>query len=66
MELLRSNDEVRERWQTKIRYILVDEYQDTNTVQYELIGLLTGTRAITTAVGDDDQAIYAWVRPWTI
>ena len=60
VELLRSNDEVRERWQTKIRYILVDEYQDTNTVQYELIKLLTGTRAMFTAVGDDDQAIYAW------
>lgn len=38
----------------------MDEYQDTNAVQYELIKLLTGTRAMFTAVGDDDQAIYAW------
>ncbi len=60
VELLRDNEEVRERWQTKIRYILVDEYQDTNTVQYALIKLLTGARAMFTAVGDDDQAIYAW------
>ncbi len=60
VKLLRENAEVRERWQNKIRYILVDEYQDTNTVQYELLKLLTGARAMFTAVGDDDQAIYAW------
>ncbi|MDI5424990.1 UvrD-helicase domain-containing protein, partial [Salmonella enterica subsp. enterica serovar Kentucky] len=39
------NDEVRERWQNKIRYLLVDEYQDTNTSQYELVKLLVGQRA---------------------
>ena len=60
VELLESNEEVRNRWQAKLRYILVDEYQDTNAVQYQLLRLLTGVRAMFTAVGDDDQAIYAW------
>lgn len=60
VELLQNNEEVRHRWQAKLRYILVDEYQDTNTVQYLLLKLLTGVRAMFTAVGDDDQAIYAW------
>ena len=60
VELLRDNDEVLARWQAKIRYILVDEYQDTNACQYALIKLLAGERAMFTAVGDDDQAIYAW------
>jgi ATP-dependent DNA helicase Rep len=58
--LLRDNQEVRERWQSKIRYLLVDEYQDTNTSQYELIKLLVGERARLTVVGDDDQSIYSW------
>ncbi|GAK85447.1 ATP-dependent DNA helicase Rep [Vibrio ponticus] len=58
--LLRGNAEVRERWQNKIRYLLVDEYQDTNTSQYELVRLLVGERARFTVVGDDDQSIYSW------
>ncbi len=58
--LLRTNAEVRERWQDKIRYLLVDEYQDTNTSQYELVKLLVGMRARFTVVGDDDQSIYSW------
>lgn len=58
--LLRGNSEVRERWQNKIRYLLVDEYQDTNTSQYELVRLLVGERARFTVVGDDDQSIYSW------
>ncbi|EJD6614790.1 DNA helicase Rep [Providencia rettgeri] len=58
--LLYHNEEVRERWQQKIRYLLVDEYQDTNTSQYQLVKLLVGKRARFTVVGDDDQSIYSW------
>lgn len=58
--LLRDNAEVRERWQQRIRYLLVDEYQDTNTSQYQLVKLLVGARARFTVVGDDDQSIYSW------
>ncbi|MFJ1299913.1 UvrD-helicase domain-containing protein [Pseudomonadota bacterium AL_CKDN230030165-1A_HGKHYDSX7] len=58
--LLENNEEVRTRWQNRVRYLLVDEYQDTNVCQYRLVQLLTGMRAMFTAVGDDDQAIYAW------
>lgn len=47
-------------WQNKLRYLLVDEYQDTNACQYRLIRLLAGLRGALTAVGDDDQSIYAW------
>ncbi len=58
--LLKHKEEVRLRWQKKIRYLLVDEYQDTNTSQYELIKSLVGERARFTVVGDDDQSIYSW------
>ncbi|OTA17805.1 ATP-dependent DNA helicase UvrD [Xenorhabdus vietnamensis] len=58
--LLMRDGEVRERWQNKIRYLLVDEYQDTNTSQYQLVKLLVGSRARFTVVGDDDQSIYSW------
>lgn len=58
--LLQRNEEVRERWQNRIRYLLVDEYQDTNTSQYELVKQLVGRRARFTVVGDDDQSIYSW------
>ncbi len=63
VELFRSNEEVRDKWQRRLRYLLVDEYQDTNTCQYELVKLLVtglGKKPMFTAVGDDDQAIYAW------
>jgi len=58
--LLRTNEEVRQRWQNRIRYLLVDEYQDTNTSQYELVRLIVGERSRLTVVGDDDQSIYSW------
>ncbi|NYT63299.1 UvrD-helicase domain-containing protein [Alcaligenaceae bacterium] len=58
--LLEHNAEVRQRWQSRVHYLLVDEYQDTNVCQYRLVQWLTGERAMLTAVGDDDQAIYAW------
>lgn len=58
--LLKNNEAVRQKWQNKIRYLLVDEYQDTNTSQYELVRLLVGERARFTVVGDDDQSIYSW------
>ena len=58
--LLSSNATSRERWQQRFRYLLVDEYQDTNTSQYQLVKLLVGERARFTVVGDDDQSIYSW------
>ena len=58
--LLQDNAEIRDKWQNRIRYLLVDEYQDTNTAQYMLVKLLVGVMGRFTAVGDDDQSIYAW------
>jgi len=58
--LLKNYEEVRLRWQNKIRYLLVDEYQDTNASQYELVKQITGERGRLTVVGDDDQSIYSW------
>ncbi len=58
--LLKTNQPVREKWQSMLKYLLVDEYQDTNTSQYELVRLLVGQRARFTVVGDDDQSIYSW------
>ena len=60
VQLLQHNDALRERWQNRIRYLLVDEYQDTNGAQYELVKQLVGVREALTVVGDDDQSIYAW------
>ncbi|MBU6437115.1 MAG: UvrD-helicase domain-containing protein [Betaproteobacteria bacterium] len=60
LKLLRSHDDVRAKWQQQLRYLLVDEYQDTNATQYELLKLLVGAHADFTAVGDDDQSIYGW------
>jgi len=58
--LFRTKPEILEKWQRRIRYLLVDEYQDTNLSQYEMVRLLVGHRQCLTVVGDDDQSIYAW------
>lgn len=58
--LLQTNEAVRTSWQHRWRYILVDEYQDTNLAQYQLIQSLLGPQTQLTVVGDDDQSIYAW------
>ncbi len=60
VQLFRSCPDVLDKWRRKIRYMLVDEYQDTNVCQYELVKLLVADRAAFTVVGDDDQSIYAW------
>lgn len=60
VKILQNNPMVKDKWQKRIRYLLVDEYQDTNTAQYELIKLLVGASGRFTVVGDDDQSIYAW------
>lgn len=60
VELFKTDLAVLHKWQLKIRYLLVDEYQDTNVCQYQLIKLLAGSQGQFTAVGDDDQSIYAW------
>jgi len=57
---LQDNENVREHWQNRVRHLLVDEYQDTNSAQYRLVQLLVGNTTPFTAVGDDDQSIYAW------
>lgn len=58
--LFQEHADVLERWQNRIHYLLVDEYQDTNTGQYLLVKLLVGPRSGLTVVGDDDQSIYSW------
>lgn len=60
LRLLTEDAEARGKWQDTLRYVLVDEYQDTNAVQYELLKQLVGERGMFTAVGDDDQSIYGW------
>ena len=58
--LFQEHADILEKWQNRIRYLLVDEYQDTNASQYLLVKLLVGMRNQFTVVGDDDQSIYAW------
>src|SRR3569832_204536 len=58
--LFRDRPDILGAWQNRIRYLLVDEYQDTNGSQYHLVRALVGVRGALTVVGDDDQSIYAW------
>ncbi len=60
VEVLRRFDDARNAWSGRFRYILVDEYQDTNRVQYELLQLLAGEQQNVCVVGDEDQSIYSW------
>lgn len=59
-QLFLNNPEILEAWQHKIHYLLVDEYQDTNAMQYLLVKMLSAKRRCLTVVGDDDQSVYAW------
>ena len=60
VELFEQHPEALDKWQRKLKYLLIDEYQDTNACQYKLVKMLTGVEGRFTAVGDDDQAIYGW------
>ncbi len=60
VKLFQEHADILEKWQNRVRYLLVDEYQDTNASQYLLVKQLIGTRNQFTVVGDDDQSIYAW------
>jgi len=60
LELLRTDEEVRRRWQDRFRYVMVDEYQDTNRVQYDIVGLIAQRHRNICVVGDADQSIYGF------
>lgn len=60
LELLRNNDALLEHYRQRFRHVLVDEFQDTNTIQYAFLRLLAGSSGHVFAVGDDDQSIYGW------
>ena len=60
VRLLKSSAEVRERYNRRYRYVMIDEYQDTNRPQYELMKLLAGSHNNICVVGDEDQSIYSW------
>ena len=60
LELLQKNPSVRKKWQEKFKHILIDEYQDTNVVQYNIVKLLVNEQKNICVVGDDWQSIYSW------
>ncbi|MDQ6809705.1 MAG: UvrD-helicase domain-containing protein [Verrucomicrobiota bacterium] len=60
VKLLSEHDDVRQRWRNHFRYLMVDEFQDTNKLQLELVSLLADERRNVAVVGDDDQSIYGW------
>ena len=59
-ELLQNNENIRSHYQQRFSHILVDEFQDTNHIQYRWLKVLTGSKSFMMAVGDDDQSIYSW------
>lgn len=60
VNMLQSQPEIRGKWQRQFSYIMIDEYQDTNSAQYQLVKLLTGDHQNIAVVGDDWQSIYSW------
>lgn len=60
VRMFKTSPELRQKWQTQFKYILIDEYQDTNAAQYNLVKLLTGPQQNLCVVGDDWQSIYSW------
>ena len=60
VQLLKTQKTIRQKWQTQFKYVMIDEYQDTNAAQYQLVKLLTGPHNNIAVIGDDDQAIYSW------
>ncbi len=60
VKLLQSKPEIRKKWQQQFKYVMIDEYQDTNTAQYKLVKLLTNDQKNIAVVGDDWQSIYSW------
>ncbi len=60
LELIRDNDAIREHYQRRFQHILVDEFQDTNAIQYAWVRLMAGSETPVFVVGDDDQSIYGW------
>lgn len=60
VQLLQTKPDIRKKWQQQFKYVLIDEYQDTNTAQYNLVRLLVNENKNIAVVGDEDQAIYSW------
>lgn len=60
VSMLENNEELRNKWRQQFRYVMIDEYQDTNAAQYKLVKLLTGPDNNIAVVGDDWQSIYSW------
>lgn len=60
VRMLKNHKELREKWQSQFRYIMIDEYQDTNAAQYQLVKLLTSPEKNIAVVGDDWQSVYGW------
>jgi DNA helicase-2/ATP-dependent DNA helicase PcrA len=60
VNLLQSQPDIKRKWREQFKYVMIDEYQDTNTAQYKLVNLLTNTHKNIAVVGDDWQSIYSW------